>query len=1116
MLKLRFLGGLSVERQPQLEQEIKTQKTLALICYLVITQSAYSRSQLAGLLWPEMPESKARANLRKVISQLRSLDPYFTITREKIAFNSDAPYWCDAAEFEYRIRDAGDMEQLAAAVDLFQGDFLEGFYLRDAPAFEQWMLVQRTRIREETLQALAALIDYYGANGSYEQAISYARRLLTIEPWREDAQRSLMRYLGLSGQRGAALKQYEIGRQILADELDVTPAAETTALYEQIRDQELGVATGLGDPSLAAEVNPLRQSAMPQRLLGNLPAAITPFIGREAELLKLAALIADPQVRIITITGPGGMGKTRLALEAARREMDQPSQFPNGIYFVPLAPVDSADDILTALAAAIGFQFQGSEPEKEQLLNYLRQKHMLLIMDNFEHILEGHSLLTEIIRRAAHIKLLVTTRERLQMRSEQLFPIQGLALTRGAEAAAESPAALLFLQTARRNAVDFQLSAADVGHLLRICRLVEGMPLGLELAASWVRMLTLAEIADEIEQSLNLLTAEHKDVPERHRSMRAALDASWRRLAVEQQCAFQELTVFQGGFTRQAALIATSASLPLLVSLVNTSWLSYDRQEDRYHIHMLLRQYGIDKPSLNPGHENTVREKQSTYFCDFLQERETDWHGPRQLDAAKEVQIEISNIQRAWRWAATWGESCLLARGLNSLCAFYFREGRLIDGQNACRLAADGLERSLAQQGAENAQDLALWSQVLAWESDFGIDLERKEKLLTKSQKMLDRAAGAGRDTRAEQASLYLYKSYAASLTDLKETIDLANMALELFQELDNKVGAAESLKMIGSSHLFQGDHALASNYLYDSLAISRHLGDIQGIAHTMSVLGMAARHVGEFEEAERLMRSAIGLYRQVENRFEESNYLASLSIILSHAGKFPAAVQAVSQAIIIARNLGVYPDTWHLNALVLATLHLGDYSKAQATGAESLELARKKGELQRVGWALEMLGEISFAQGNLEQAKDYLQESVAVLKGLHHVYQALPQAILGYVFRALGNVEPVNHALLGALRMGVQKHSIFLSINCLPIAALLAADNEQPEQAVELYGLAQQFGHIRNSRWYQDIALRELDSVRASLPPDVARAAEARGREMDVWQTAETLLRELDRPLRR
>jgi tetratricopeptide (TPR) repeat protein len=637
------------------------------------------------------------------------------------------------------------------------------------------------------------------------------------------------------------------------------------------------------------------------------------------------------------------------------------------------------------------------------------------------------------------------------------------------------------------------------------------MPLGLELAASWAGLLPLSEIAAELEQSLDLLATEHHDIPLRHRSMEAALGASWRRLAPEQKRAFKGLTVFRGGFTRMAAAEVAGATLPLLVTLVNKSWLTYDRQEDRYHIHELLRQYGAGKLSADPAQEQEVRKKHSTYFCGYLQKREADWFGPRQQEAAAEIRDEIDNIQPAWRWAANDRNEVLLEQGLNSLCHFYYWEGRLKDGELACGLADKALSSSTVEQQGDSERLLALLSQVLAWESDFVHDVARKEELLGQSQKLLDRAAQKGRDTRTEQAFLFLYKSYAASLTDLEQAIRFASLGLEIFHDLNNRIGEAETLRVIGDNQLFQGNHALSNAFLHNALNLSKQLGDSRGMADTLASLGMAARHIGDYQSAEAFLRQSVTLYRRTGNRYYEESRLVALSIVLTWAGKFLAARETVEEAIEIARDLGQYPDPWPLNALTVATFHPGNYRDARAVAVESLELARQKGVLLEAGWALENLGEISFVMGDIEQAKEYLEESVAIMEALGHIYKTLALAALGYVFRALGEIGPARHSLQSALRVGVKKQSISPILLCLPAAALLAADADRPERALELYSLARQFGYIRNSRWFADVACRELDEVRASLAAEKAAEAAARGREMDVWETAETLLRELN-----
>jgi predicted ATPase/DNA-binding CsgD family transcriptional regulator len=843
----------------------------------------------------------------------------------------------------------------------------------------------------------------------------------------------------------------------------------------------------------------------------NLSAAVTPFVGREDELAALAGLIADPQVRIITITGPGGIGKTRLGLEAAGREVRPQPLFRDGVFFVSLAPLETAEEITAALATALDFQFQDSGNEPEQLLNYLRNKQMLVVMDNFEHILDGRALLAKIIEEAAGITLLVTSRARLQMRGEQLFPLGGLETTQDDETSGETPASELFLHIARRTAPDFQLLEGDAEQVLRICRLVEGMPLGLELAASWAGLLPLSEIAAEIERSLDLLTVEYHDIPQRHRSMEAALDVSWRRLTSEQQRAFQELTVCRGGFTRTAALEVAGATLPLLVTLADKSWLTYDRQEDRYHIHELLRQYGAAKLSAKSAYKQDVRARHSTYFCGYLQEREADWYGPRQREAAAEIGDEVDNVQRAWRWAADQGDSVLLAQGLNSLCHFYDWKGRLKDGQENCRLAADGLSKRSIELNCGDAQRLAIWSRVLAWESHFAREATKKRELLVRSQRLLDRAAQSGQDTRSEQAFIFLEMSDTAGYRDFEEALRFGNLGLDLFQKLNNRWGEAKVLAMQGATHNFRGEYDLALDCLRSSLEISEQLDDTINIAESTQHLGIAAKHRGHFEEAESLQRQSLRLFQQLSNRFGERGCLVNLAFTLTDSGKFLAAQKVAQQALELDRELGQYPYPGTYNPFIKATIHLGRYAEAKFMANEVIEIARQRGLAAQYGFELFFLGNIALVEGDLVSAKRDFLESSAVLKEVKHIHQARPQANLYYVLRAQGYGGAARDYLLEALRSGNEYRSISPIMYCLPAAALIAVDDGNYARATELYSLARQFGHIKNSCWFADVAGNELDEVRASLPAEKAEAAEARGREMDVWETAEALLRELD-----
>lgn len=847
------------------------------------------------------------------------------------------------------------------------------------------------------------------------------------------------------------------------------------------------------------------------RLKHNLPVAPTPFVGRQAELAAMADLIADPQVRLITITGPGGIGKTRLALQAARRELDARPSYSDGFFFVSLAPLEAAAEIVSALAAALNFQFQDSGHEKEQLLNYLRNKRMLLVMDNFEHLLNGRDLLAEINEQATEITLLATSRERLQLRGEQLFPLQGLTLPENARSVEDAPAAQLFLHICRRGLPNFQLLGGDNAALMRICRLVEGMPLGLELAGSWASLLPLPEIAAEIEQSMRLLSSELHDAPPRHRSMQAALDVSWTRLVKEEKRAFQELTVFRGGFTRVAALEVAGASLPILVTLMNKSWLSYDRRKDRYSIHELLRQYGVSKLGADPAHEQLLRDRHCAYFCDFLDERQQDWYGTRQKEVFAEVSGDIDNIQRAWRWAAAKGSYTQLARGLHSLCRFYSFEGRKSDGLSACRAAHRGLEKTSAGGEVGEARYLILMSQVLAWESDFVEEVAERKQLLVRSMDFVESAAAMGYETIAEEAFIHLESAYALGNQDRNAAIQAARQSQALFREVGDLWFEAEATRIIGVNHLFLGAFQEAERMLRASLAIRQELKDQRGIAQATTDLGLAAQHQGKYGEAKTLHRQGLEIYQRLQNLNEEAYTLMVLSFTQSWAGNFEAAGESAQKAFALQGKISGMPSLWGFVALALAQFHLGNYADTRLLAAEAREIAEQRGHLLEKAFALLFLGDIGFIDGDLDTAVTCLAESTSLMAEANYVYQALPRANYCMLLRAQGDGNKARDNLAGALRSCLDYRSTTPIAYCLPVAALLAADDGDYKRSIELNSLGQQYEHIRNSRWFADVACGELDMVRVALPPEVAASAEMRGRKLDVWQTAETLLHELN-----
>ena len=411
----------------------------------------------------------------------------------------------------------------------------------------------------------------------------------------------------------------------------------------------------------------------------NLPLQPTPFMGREQELAEVIALLEPHDARLVTLVGPGGMGKTRLAIEAARALLDG---FSGGVFFVPLASLADPSQIVSGVAGAVGYSFSGPEDPKRQLLNFLREKSLLLILDGFEHLTEGTALLADIVTEAPGVNLLATSRERLQLRFESLYECGGMRVpTPGVADDARSFGAIrLFETSARRARSDFELTDDDVGAVVDICRLVMGMPLGIELAAARIAMLSPQEILEEVKKSLDFLETEMRDVPERHRSVRAVFDSSWNLLEPDERDALARLTVFRGGFDRNAANEVSGAGLRTLARLVSKSLLKRN-PAGRYEQHDLVQQFA--REHVEHSHQaEQIRERHADYFCVYAERLEQRLRGRTQARALVELEQELDNVRATWEWALETKRPDALSRLVESLFRFFEMKGRFREGQN--------------------------------------------------------------------------------------------------------------------------------------------------------------------------------------------------------------------------------------------------------------------------------------------------------------------------------------------------------------------------------------------------------------------------------------------------
>ncbi len=887
------------------------------------------------------------------------------------------------------------------------------------------------------------------------------------------------------------------------------------------------------------------QSPLPSHTsapLHNLPPQPTPFIGRETELTALDNLIAKGEMRLITVVGSGGIGKTRLALAAAERQLkaeqqlSADSRFSNGVYFVNLAPLSEADHIIPTMAEALdiplGTGEQQTRTPKQQILDYLRQKQMLVVMDNFEHLLEGVELVADILQTAPGVQILATSRERLQLHEEQVYPIRGLAFPAldAIESVADSDAARLFLQSARRVQPNFEWQANDLSGLIRICNLLEGLPLGLELAAAWVDILSLADIVAEIQGSLDFLESEKHNIPERHRSMRAVFDTSWQRLSKTERDVFAQLSVFRGGFTRKAVQEVTGASLRVLAALANMSLLRFSRSRDRYEIHELLRQYGAEKlqtvaqtskvlTNLNGSQTFEVlhvRDRHSAYYCVALHQREADLKGVRQKEAIAEIESDIENVRAAWEWAVGSGQIERLEQAIESLGIFYEWRGRYQEGEAAFRLVAEQLAATEALQIAASGDRQKLLVRILTWQSVFSRLLGHIEiagELLEQCQTLLSSPALANQDTRTESAAILTEMGGLAHDTDYEQARRLYEQSLDLYRALGNQWQTANILNALAETINKLGDVSEAKKLLEDSLSIYDRLEDKKGIATALNRLSQIANDDGQSEEAERLARKSVAIRQEIGDRPGMGRGLNILGWNLVFQDKLTAAISALEESLSVSKDLGDRRQIGDVyRNLAYVAMIMGRYEKALSHFQKALVLAQEIKNQFFIGSNLMQLGRVALVMGAYAEAEQLSLESVAICRKIgQQAVLSFALAGLGYVVHKQGNALQAQQHFTEAVQIAIERQSNTPLGYALFLVAPFLADQGEHQRAVELYTLAEHnYPPAAKSSWHQDVSGRQIAAVAATLPPEVVEAAQARGRTLDLWETAAELLEEL------
>ncbi len=962
-LALDLLGTFAATLDGRAVRSFRSNKTRALLAYLAVeADRPHARPSLAALFWPETPDQIAAKNLRLTLHRLReALDGAGEGAADAILLTSRGQIQIDATALTLDVAVFGAAlaavsahghggpqlcpacrQRLEQAVALYRGELMAGFGLEDAPLFEEWLLVQRERLAHQCILALHTLAAAWEAMGDHERAFACAARQVEMDPFREAAYRQAMTALASSGRRSEAVAWYQTCARVLAEELGIEPDHETTALYRRISSGEVSQPTRVA----------LR--------VAGFPAQLVPFFGREAELEAIRGRLLDPACRLLTLTGLGGVGKTRLAVEAVRSLVEQPThaaaRFSDGIFFVPLASAGSVELLPTALASALGVTLHDGAGVGDQVIDYLRHRQTLLVLDNFEHLREGADWLFSLLETAPGVEMLVTSRLPLDLRAEERMTLDGLGYPRPgapADEAATYAAVMLFVQAARRVQHRFRLSPANVEDVIHICTLVDGRPLALEIAASWLRVYDCADIVREIGRSFEFLATEQHDVPLRHRSIRTVFNHTWELLSPTQRAALADLALFRGPFQLEAALAVSNASVVDVAALLDAS-LVQRQANGWYGIHFLLRQFASQMAHEEASGRETLNpalRRHSEYHLAYLAAQETALVGPEPHEAVAQVGRRLDDIRQAWRMAGEHGWIDSLARSLDGLARFYDSSGLIQEGDRVLGWTAQQLRGGALHDGAE-AQTVGLLSRLLTWQAHF---LDRRGQGLA--------------------------------------AIDLLQEAMPLAEQSGDVVAQSECDSLLGALLPHRGEWDLAQQHQQQAVAAFRAMGDDRRLAIALTRLGVLHWRRGSSGIAQACLEEALALQQRAQNRLGMAKILQVMGGIAFGQQRFDRALVHAQEARAIYAAVGDRPSVATLDGnLALLSQARGDYEEALAYNKQDLDYVVETGDRHGEAVALGNRAHILLDAGQLDAAQACLQRAVDIEQTLGNAWEVARQ----------------------------------------------------------------------------------------------------------------------------
>ncbi len=944
MLSFTLLGQVTLHKDGLPVEQFRSQKELALLVYLAHTGQAHPRDAVADLLWDGRTTKRVRSNLRTILARLRrQVDEDLLITRQTLALTPERLHRVDSARLLQALTGFGHVDSAQKAASLHQilrtygGEFLADFYLSDAPQFDEWATMTREQIRRQVVVAHHKLTSYTLETGALDQGIVAARQWVQVDALNEMAHMTLIRLLLQGGNLPEAKAQYAECVRLLRTELDMDPPPELTALV-----QNASIS-----PPIVLNGSPTARH--------NLPVPYDQFINRGASQKEIHSRLDRSWCRLVTIVGQGGVGKTRLALTVARSRLDR---YRDGVWFVELENVDPEDGdlaeaIAVEIASVLDVRLSGTAKPTAQLLDHLAYKEMLLVLDNFDHLIHGVQVILDITKGCDRVQMIVTSREALRVRAEWTIDLAGLRYAANTEESGQSDAVALFVARRSQQRRD-PLTADDMDAVRAICQMVEGLPLAIELAAALTRTASIPEVAERLQAGFDGLATSLRDVPERHRSLGVVFESSWQTLTPALQQRLARLSTFAGGFTVQAAQFVASATPQDLTDLYNKSLLSFDDDQDRYVLHPVVNAYAREKLAAgDPAPQNHIR-----YYLSLLATKRETLQGDQPQLAVAVIGSEIENVRLAWQTGMdpVWVEQLLAA--LEPLSVYHHLQG--------LNREAEALMRTVAQSAAswgEAGAGLAIRA---------GLELARFQNRLGRYRtaiQTLQRALTL--DTRHEDAwaegmghvwwgeSLWRMGDYGPARQKLHH-------ALSVGTAIDSPFVVGWSHHQLGIIDDIQSRWDTALDHLRQADDLWRTLNNVRLQAVTLNSLGLVHHHQGDLSTAQDTLDQALALCTQIDYRYLQTFLLNSLSIIAIERDNLSDAQDYLERGLVLVMangNLTSQADI-HVN---LGRNHrlLGQWALAVDHLQQGLDLAESIGDVETASIALLNLAAVKQVQGD-------------------------------------------------------------------------------------------------------------------------------------------------------